>query len=134
MSIVLFNSNAHNNECRYLALSTHTRLLVEPGFTVPSMIGHTFNSVLDAYEAATTRVSRGLRVRIMNQLIEYRYNQDMYFRQTIEGYLQRNNVLVYQSDHPLWGGHISSDGMLVGQNVVGKIMMKCYLKNLYSSD
>lgn len=129
MNIVLFSSRANDTEHRYLALSTHTLLRIEPDFVIPEMIGQTFGSVLDAYQSAVKMVtcSKETRVRIMDQLIGYRMAQDIYYRSAIGSILETENSLpVYDCENLFWGGCIRSDGLLIGENFVGKLMMKHY--------
>jgi len=96
------------------------------------MIGKTFSSILDAYEEAINQCkpsSFAIKQDIMDNLIKYRYYQDEYFRDILKSILHSSdtNVLIYHSDNLKWGGDLTSDGNLIGQNIVGKMMMKYYL-------
>lgn len=133
-NFILFNSNSLSTELRYISLSTNTRLNIQPDFQIKSMIGKTFSSILDAYEEAINQCkpsSFAIKQDIMDNLIKYRYYQDEYFRDILKSILHSSdtNVLIYHSDNLKWGGDLTSDGILIGQNFVGKMMMKYYLIN-----
>lgn len=126
MSFVWFHSRAASTEQRYMSLSTHSRICIPADFTVPALVGQTFNSVLEAYTAAMTYCcenEKQPREDIMEFLLECRYTQDVYYRQLIDNYVSNGLTIAYDSDHPFWGAQNK------GQNVLGKLMMKIYKVN-----
>ena len=64
---------------------------------------------------------------IMESLLMSRYVNDINFQHTVDE-LNNNGVILYHFERSgaksFWGGYINKDGVFVGNNKLGKILMK----------
>jgi hypothetical protein len=129
----MFNSRASTTECRYLSISTHSRIRIQSDFPLPEFVDKTFDSVLDAFSATRSYATdQTAETSLMTKLVEYRYLQDLYYRHLIEYFMKNQTVLLYESDNTYWGGYIDSvSGRCVGRNVIGKVMMQMHYEHLH---
>ena len=68
------------------------------------------------------------RIYVMVEAIFYRFLQDKKFKSIVEMYIKEKIILIHfeRGKNPFWGAYIRKDGIYIGQNVLGDIIMETF--------